>query len=171
MGLLDKIKTENTADRYLPFIRHSDAHMIITRNRGAFQMLKLEGVSFRTADTQLINTLHNQLSHALRNIADDTVMAYVHVGHDCVIGNDCILANQVTLAGHVTVGDHAILGGLSAVHQFCHFGDHAMAGGGSSRITSKSLVTLAMPMRSACRLSRTACPPSRSVEVRSHSAS
>ena len=58
-------------------------------------------------------------------------MAYVHVGHDCVIGNDCILANQVTLAGHVTVGNHAILGGLAAVHQFCHFGDHAMAGGGS----------------------------------------
>ncbi len=58
-------------------------------------------------------------------------MAYVHVGHDCVIGNDCILANQVTLAGHVALGDHAILGGLSAIHQFCHFGAHAMAGGGS----------------------------------------
>ncbi|CAM3875674.1 acyl-ACP--UDP-N-acetylglucosamine O-acyltransferase [Vreelandella rituensis] len=58
-------------------------------------------------------------------------MAYVHVGHDCVIGSDCILANQVTLAGHVTVGDFAILGGLAAVHQFCHFGTHAMAGGGS----------------------------------------
>lgn len=58
-------------------------------------------------------------------------MAYVHVGHDCVIGSDCILANQVTLAGHVKLGDFAILGGLSAVHQFCHFGAHAMAGGGS----------------------------------------
>ncbi|SDN83515.1 acyl-[acyl-carrier-protein]--UDP-N-acetylglucosamine O-acyltransferase [Halomonas shengliensis] len=58
-------------------------------------------------------------------------MAYVHVGHDCVIGDDCILANQVTLAGHVRLGDFAILGGLSAVHQFCHFGTHAMAGGGS----------------------------------------
>ncbi|WP_444999821.1 acyl-ACP--UDP-N-acetylglucosamine O-acyltransferase [Halomonas mongoliensis] len=58
-------------------------------------------------------------------------MAYVHVGHDCVIGSDCILANQVTLAGHVKLGDFAILGGLSAVHQFCHFGTHAMAGGGS----------------------------------------
>ncbi|QEM80638.1 acyl-ACP--UDP-N-acetylglucosamine O-acyltransferase [Halomonas binhaiensis] len=58
-------------------------------------------------------------------------MAYVHVGHDCVIGDDCILANQVTLAGHVHVGDFAIIGGLSAVHQFCHFGTHAMAGGGS----------------------------------------
>lgn len=58
-------------------------------------------------------------------------MAYVHVGHDCVIGDDCILANQVTLAGHVKLGDFAIIGGLSAIHQFCHFGDHAMAGGGS----------------------------------------
>ncbi|QTF92361.1 acyl-ACP--UDP-N-acetylglucosamine O-acyltransferase [Halomonas sp. BM-2019] len=58
-------------------------------------------------------------------------MAYVHVGHDCVIGSDCILANQVTLAGHVKLGDFVILGGLSAIHQFCHFGDHAMAGGGS----------------------------------------
>jgi len=58
-------------------------------------------------------------------------MAYVHVGHDCLIGDDCILANQVTLAGHVTLGDFSILGGLSAVHQFCHFGTHAMAGGGS----------------------------------------
>ncbi|WP_136247338.1 acyl-ACP--UDP-N-acetylglucosamine O-acyltransferase [Halomonas borealis] len=58
-------------------------------------------------------------------------MAYVHVGHDCVIGNDCILANQVTLAGHVTLGDVVIIGGLSAIHQFCHFGAHAMAGGGS----------------------------------------
>lgn len=58
-------------------------------------------------------------------------MAYVHVGHDCVIGNDCILANQVTLAGHVKLGDFAIIGGLAAVHQFCHFGTHAMAGGGS----------------------------------------
>ena len=58
-------------------------------------------------------------------------MAYVHVGHDCLISNDCILANQVTLAGHVDLGNFVILGGLSAIHQFCHFGDHAMAGGGS----------------------------------------
>ncbi|SFU59182.1 acyl-ACP--UDP-N-acetylglucosamine O-acyltransferase [Halomonas korlensis] len=58
-------------------------------------------------------------------------MAYVHVGHDCLVGNDCVLANQVTLAGHVDLGNFVILGGLSAIHQFCHFGDHAMAGGGS----------------------------------------
>lgn len=79
MGFTKKIKAELTADRYLPYIRHSDEHTIITRGRGAFQMLKLDGVSFETADRQRINTLHNSLNHALRNIADDNVMLYVHV--------------------------------------------------------------------------------------------
>ncbi|GHB20169.1 acyl-ACP--UDP-N-acetylglucosamine O-acyltransferase [Salinicola rhizosphaerae] len=59
-------------------------------------------------------------------------MAYSHVGHDCVIGDDCILANQATLAGHVKLGNFAILGGLSAIHQFCHMGEHAMVGGCSA---------------------------------------
>ncbi|MAM57105.1 MAG: acyl-[acyl-carrier-protein]--UDP-N-acetylglucosamine O-acyltransferase [Salinicola sp.] len=59
-------------------------------------------------------------------------MAYSHVGHDCLIGNDCILANQATLAGHVTLGDFAIIGGLSAIHQFAHMGEHAMVGGCSA---------------------------------------
>ncbi|MBM3114455.1 acyl-ACP--UDP-N-acetylglucosamine O-acyltransferase [Jeongeupia naejangsanensis] len=58
-------------------------------------------------------------------------MAYAHIGHDCVIGDNTIFANAVTLGGHVTVADWAILGGLSAIHQFCSIGAHAMAGGGS----------------------------------------
>jgi UDP-N-acetylglucosamine acyltransferase len=33
------------------------------------------------------------------------------------------------LAGHVIVGDFAVVGGLSAVHQFCRIGRHAMIGG------------------------------------------
>ena len=40
-----------------------------------------------------------------------------------------IMANNATLAGHVTVDDYAIIGGLSAVHQFCRIGRHAMVGG------------------------------------------
>jgi UDP-N-acetylglucosamine acyltransferase len=35
------------------------------------------------------------------------------------------------LAGHVTVGKFAVIGGLAAVHQFIHIGDHAMISGGS----------------------------------------
>ncbi|MBK9245881.1 MAG: acyl-ACP--UDP-N-acetylglucosamine O-acyltransferase [Burkholderiales bacterium] len=63
--------------------------------------------------------------------ADNWIMAYVHVAHDCRVGDHCILANAVTLAGHVELGDWVILGGLAAVHQFCRVGSHAMAGGGT----------------------------------------
>lgn len=62
---------------------------------------------------------------------NNLIMAYAHVGHDCVIGNNCVLVNSVLLAGEVEIGDWAILGGQTAVHQFCRVGAHAMTGGGS----------------------------------------
>jgi len=60
------------------------------------------------------------------------LMAYTHVAHDCHIGSRVIMANAATLAGHITVEDNAILGGLSAVHQFCRVGTHAFVGGCSA---------------------------------------
>ena len=54
------------------------------------------------------------------------IMAYVHLAHDCQIGNNTIFANNSQLAGHVTVGDFAILGGFTAVHQFCSIGAHSI---------------------------------------------
>ena len=62
---------------------------------------------------------------------DNWVMAYVHIAHDCIVGDHCILANNATLAGHITLGDYVFLGGLTAVHQFCIVGAHAMTAGGS----------------------------------------
>jgi UDP-N-acetylglucosamine acyltransferase len=59
-------------------------------------------------------------------------MAYTHVAHDCRVGNNVIMSNAATLAGHITVDDYAILGGLSAVHQFCRVGAHAFIGGCSA---------------------------------------
>ncbi len=56
------------------------------------------------------------------------IMAYVHVAHDVAIQNNVILANGVTFAGHVVVEDYANIGGLSAIHQFCRIGRHAMVG-------------------------------------------
>jgi len=56
------------------------------------------------------------------------VMAYVHVAHDVHIGNCTIIANGVTFAGHVVVEDFANIGGLSAIHQFCRIGSHAIIG-------------------------------------------
>lgn len=57
------------------------------------------------------------------------LMVSIHVGHDCQIGDGCILVNNATLSGHVTLEDSVILGGLSAVHQFCRIGRGAMVGG------------------------------------------
>ena len=56
-------------------------------------------------------------------------LAYSHIGHDCIVGDDVIFSNNGTLAGHVQVGDHAIMGGLTAVHQFCRIGRFAITGG------------------------------------------
>jgi UDP-N-acetylglucosamine acyltransferase len=57
------------------------------------------------------------------------LMAYSHVGHDCMIGNNVIIGNGTGLAGEVKVGDYAILSGGTLVHQFCRIGHHAFIGG------------------------------------------
>ena len=57
---------------------------------------------------------------------DNWIMAYCHVAHDCVVGDNTIFANNASIAGHVHVGDYAILGGFTAVHQFCRIGAHAL---------------------------------------------
>jgi UDP-N-acetylglucosamine acyltransferase len=59
------------------------------------------------------------------------LMAYVHVGHDCIIGNNCVLGNVVQLAGHVKIDDYAIFGGSCSVQQFSKIGSHSYIGGGS----------------------------------------
>jgi UDP-N-acetylglucosamine acyltransferase len=56
-------------------------------------------------------------------------LAYSHIGHDCTVGDDVVFSNNGTLAGHVQVGDHAVMGGLTAVHQFCRIGRYAITGG------------------------------------------
>jgi len=56
-------------------------------------------------------------------------LAYSHIGHDCVVGNEVVFSNNGTLAGYVQVGDNAVMGGLTAVHQFCRIGRFAITGG------------------------------------------
>lgn len=56
-------------------------------------------------------------------------LAYSHIAHDCIVGDGVIFSNNGTLAGHVEVGDYAVIGGLTAVHQFCRIGRHALTGG------------------------------------------
>tara|TARA_B100001287_G_scaffold54147_1_gene42796 strand:- start:1134 stop:1907 length:774 start_codon:yes stop_codon:yes gene_type:complete len=62
--------------------------------------------------------------------SDCLLMAYVHVGHDCLVSDNIILANGVQLGGHVEIQKYAIVGGLTPVHQFCKIGEHSLVGGG-----------------------------------------
>jgi UDP-N-acetylglucosamine acyltransferase len=57
------------------------------------------------------------------------LMAYAHVGHDCIVGSHNIFANTATLAGHVEVQDQVFLSGQTAVHQFCRIGSLSMIAG------------------------------------------
>ncbi|OGV25998.1 MAG: acyl-[acyl-carrier-protein]--UDP-N-acetylglucosamine O-acyltransferase [Legionellales bacterium RIFCSPHIGHO2_12_FULL_37_14] len=56
------------------------------------------------------------------------LMAYTHIGHDCVLGNHIIMVNYSGLSGHVTVHDAANIGAYAGVHQFCHIGASSFIG-------------------------------------------
>lgn len=53
------------------------------------------------------------------------LMAYSHIGHDCMVGNHIIMVNYSALSGHVTLQDYAIIGAYAAIHQFCQVGSYA----------------------------------------------
>lgn len=76
-------------------------------------------------------TLNRGTTHSYKTVVGKNclLMSYCHVAHDCVIGNNVIIANAVNMAGHVTIEDYVGVGGLSAIHQFVHIGQHAFIGG------------------------------------------
>ncbi|MGB3465286.1 MAG: acyl-ACP--UDP-N-acetylglucosamine O-acyltransferase [Cyclobacteriaceae bacterium] len=73
------------------------------------------------------------------------VMAYGHVGHDCLVGKHCIIGNVTQLGGHCIIDDYAIISAMSAVHQFSNIGCHVMVAGGS--IVVKDVPPYAMAAR------------------------
>ena len=63
--------------------------------------------------------------------SNNLLMAYVHIGHDCVFGNNIIVSNACQFAGEVEINDFAVVGGGSLVHQFTRVGSYAMIQGGT----------------------------------------
>ena len=57
------------------------------------------------------------------------LMAYCHLGHNCVLGNRIVMSNGIQVAGHVVIEDRAVIGGCLGIHQFVHIGGLAMVGG------------------------------------------
>lgn len=84
-------------------------HESVTLNRGT---LKEEGIT--------------------RIGSNSLFMAYVHVGHDCVLGSNLTIANSCNLAGHVRIEDSVIIGGASVVQQFVYLRKGCYIGGASA---------------------------------------
>ncbi|MBD2001481.1 acyl-ACP--UDP-N-acetylglucosamine O-acyltransferase [Leptolyngbya sp. FACHB-541] len=61
--------------------------------------------------------------------SDTLLMAYVHVGHNCIIEDQVIIANAVALAGHIYIESKARISGVLGIHQFVRIGRLAMVGG------------------------------------------
>lgn len=61
--------------------------------------------------------------------SNNLIMAYCHVGHDCVLGNHLVISNDTQIAGEVEIDDWAVVGGACAVVQFSKIGKHAMVSG------------------------------------------
>jgi UDP-N-acetylglucosamine acyltransferase len=60
--------------------------------------------------------------------SDNMLLAYSHVGHDCILGNNIVLSNLVMLGGHVELGDWVTMSGYAGAHQFAKIGAHAFIG-------------------------------------------
>ena len=62
---------------------------------------------------------------------NNLIMAYAHIGHDCVIGNSTVLINGMQLAGHIIVEDYATISASCLFHQFVRIGKYAYIGAGT----------------------------------------
>ncbi|MFN3926203.1 MAG: acyl-ACP--UDP-N-acetylglucosamine O-acyltransferase [Pseudanabaenaceae cyanobacterium] len=71
----------------------------------------------------------NHEGQATRIGNNNLILAYAHIGHDCVIGDRVTITNAVSLGGHVQVESQARIGGMVGVHQFVHIGKLSMVGG------------------------------------------
>lgn len=92
-----------------------------------------EETYLRIGDGNLIReyvTIHRATGEGCATVIGDRnlLMAYSHVGHNCVLGSEIMMANGVQLAGHTTIEDFAVIGGMAATHQFARVGTMAMVG-------------------------------------------
>lgn len=101
-----------------------------------------QDLKYKGEDTELIIGSHNSIRECVtlnlgtmqgggKTVVGDhnLLMAYTHMGHDCVIGNHCILANSAGLAGHCVLEDYVTMGGMCGVAPFVRIGAYAYIAG------------------------------------------
>ncbi len=122
-------KTEAGPDNiFFPFVSIGEVTQDL-KYKGEPTHLRIgAGNTFREFTTANRGT--NEESGALTAIGDHNLfLAYNHIAHDCRVGSHCIFSNNATLGGHVVAGDYVTIGGMTAIHQNCRIGSHAMLGG------------------------------------------
>ena len=61
--------------------------------------------------------------------SNNLIMAYCHIGHDCVLGDKIVMSNATQVAGEVHIDDWAVIGGGTCIPQFSMIGKHSMTSG------------------------------------------
>jgi len=103
---------------------------------GAPQDYKFHGEQtfLRVGDNNIIReyvTIHRASGEGEATIIGDNnmLMAYCHIGHNCVLANNITMANMVGISGHTLIEDKVVFGGIVGVHQKVRIGKLAMIGG------------------------------------------
>ncbi len=89
-----------------------------------------DGNTFREFCTINTGTLKQDNTTTIGN--NCLLMAYVHIGHDCILGDRVIVANTTNFAGHVKVGNNVTIGGACNFSQFVSVGDGSYITGESA---------------------------------------
>ncbi|RYH50968.1 MAG: VirB4 family type IV secretion/conjugal transfer ATPase, partial [Alcaligenaceae bacterium] len=73
------LRREVSAAAMIPLVAHVDEHVARTRSGDYVQTFRLSGASFESADDEDINSWHERLNLAYRNIASPNIAIWTHV--------------------------------------------------------------------------------------------
>lgn len=101
-----------------------------------------QDLKYKGEDTELFIGNHNTIRESVtlnlgtvsgggKTVIGDRnlLMAYSHLGHDCIVGSHCIIANNGGLAGHCVLEDYVTMGGMCGVGPFVRIGAYAYIAG------------------------------------------
>ena len=73
------VKREISAAEFIPYDHHWDKETIITKDRSLFQIIKVEGFSFETADDDVVDMKKMVRNSLLKSMAEGTLSFYFHM--------------------------------------------------------------------------------------------
>ncbi|MDE0946561.1 MAG: transporter, partial [Sphingobium sp.] len=75
----DKAKREEMPEKFLPYSRHVNEHVVALDNGDLMLMLELDGRPFETSDVRDLNDWHTRLNGVWRNIHDERLSIWTHM--------------------------------------------------------------------------------------------